>query len=31
MQTSGIPLLTLLGAIIVVIGIVATVYFWKGK
>ncbi len=31
MQTSGIPLLTLLGAVIVVIGIVAAVYFWKGK
>lgn len=31
MQSSGISLLTLLGAIIVVIGIVATVYFWKGK
>jgi len=31
MQTSGIPLLTLLGAVIVVIGIFAAVYFWKGK
>ncbi len=31
MQTSGIPILMVLGAIIVVIGLVATVYLWKGK
>lgn len=31
METSGIPLLTLLGGVIVVIGIVAAIFFWKGK
>ncbi len=31
MQTSGIPILTVLGAIIVVTGIVAAVFLWKGK
>lgn len=31
MQISGIPILTVLGAIIVVIGIVATIFLWKGK
>jgi hypothetical protein len=31
MQSSGISLLTLLGAFIVVLGIAAVVYFWRGK
>lgn len=31
MPTSGVSLLTLFGALIVVIGLVAAVCFWKGK